>query len=507
MENYWGHDMKGKNCLKLILVTVMMMSFIFSFIPFSDAHILIIGDSNSDISDAYSETKTIANLLKSRGYQVYEVYQKTATTKNILKGMYGADAIVYAGHGGYQYENYNLNGGKASPPFALVGSDNFIWGIGNKMREGSNGKLFSAPIKNNIPVILLQSCFSTGWVDDKEVANPTSTIYNFARMFTGAGANYYATSWVGADIVKDFIAGTKNFYEANKINYEKITKSTVYKNTPIWRNEHGYSAFVGNWLGTFPKAKETTKYDNAAAEAWYNSDRSKNPFQPDLTVTSIINPKSGFKGHYITFTTAIKNLAHATSSSFYVNYYLKHGSTSKHIYIGQSFITSLGANSIKYYKKTLKIHSNIASGSYYITAYVDSLNTNAETNEKNNLKRSTNKTVITFPFRDLISSKLSASITGKNLYVSNTVKNKGNIKTNSFYVNYYLKKSGQSGLGTYVGHKYYVGLNAGSYKSKNTQIKLSKSYSKSYSIVAYIDPQKRIVESNRPNNIGITPLK
>lgn len=498
--------MNGKNGLKLILVTAIMMSSIFSFVPFSDAHILIIGDSNSDISDSYSETKAIANLLKAKGYQVYEVYQKNATTKNILKGMYGADAIIYAGHGGYQTENYNLNGGKASPPFALVGSNNFIWGIGDKMREGWNGKLFSAPIKNNIPVILLQSCFSTGWVDDKEVANPTSTIYNFARMFTGAGANYYATSWVGADIVKDFIGGSKNFYEANKINYERITKSTVYNNTLIWRNEHGYSAFVGNWLGTFPKAYETTKYDNAAAEAWYNSDRSKNPFQSDLTVTSVNNPKIGLKGHYITFTTAIKNLANAASSSFYVNYYLKQYSASKNIYIGQSFITSLGANSIKYYKKTLKIPSNIVSGNYYIAAYVDSGKTNAETNENNNFKRSSNKTIITYPFKDLISSKLSANITGKNLYITNTVKNRGNIKTSNFYVNYYLKKSGQSGIGTYVGRKYYVGLNASSYKTQKTQIKLSKSYSNNYSLVAYIDPQKSIVESNRANNIGISHL-
>ncbi len=499
--------MKGKNLFKSILVIALAFSFIFCFIPFSSAHILIIGDSNSDIPDAYSETKSIANLLKSKGYQVYEVYGSNATTKNILKGMYGADAIIYAGHGGYQSENYNMNGGKASPPFALVGSNNFIWGIGDKMREGWNGKLFSAPIKNNIPVILLQSCFSTGWVDDKEVANPTETIYNFARMFTGAGANYYATSWVGADIVKDFINGAKNFKEANKINYEMITKSTVYKNTSIWRNTDGYSAFIGNWFGTFPKANETTKYNNAAAEAWYNSDRSKNPFQPDLTVTNIINPKIAVKGHYITFTAVLKNLASAASSGFYVNYYLKHNSSSANIYIGQSFITTLGAGSIKYDKKTLKIPINITKAHYYISAYADYGKNNAESNENNNFKMSKNKTSITNPFRDLISSKLVASIDGKKLLISNTVLNRGNINTSSFYVNYYLKKKDQKGLGTFVGQKYFAGLNAGSSNSHNTQITLSKSYSSNYNIIAYIDPQKKIVESNRTNNIGISQLK
>lgn len=493
--------MKWKNCLKMFFVTALTLSFVFSFVPFSSAHILIIGDSNSDIPDAYTETKAISKLLKSKGYQVYEVYGSNATTKNILKGMYGADAIIYAGHGGYQMGNYNLNGGKASSPFALVGSNNFIWGIGDKMREGWNGKLFSAPIKNNIPVILLQSCFSTGWVDDKEVANPTETVYNFARMFTGAGANYYATSWVGAEIVKDFLNGAKNFSEANKINYEKITKSTVYNNTSIWRNTHGYSAFVGNWFGTFPKANETTKYDDAAAEAWYISDRSKNPFQPDLTMTNIISPKSGFKGHSIIFTGVIKNLANVASSGFFVNYYIKHNSTTKSIYIGKSFISTLSANSVKYDKKTVTLPTSISSNSYFITAYVDAGMNNAETNEKNNLKMSQTKTLITSPFRDLLSSKLIATMSGKKLTVTNTVTNRGNINTSSFYVNYYLKKAGQTGFGNYVGHKYFTGINAGKNTSQNTAITLNSIYKGNYTIVAYIDPQKKIVESNRSNNI------
>ena len=38
-------------------------------------------------------------------------------------GMYGADAIIYVGHGGYETGHYDLNGGKATPPFALVGYD------------------------------------------------------------------------------------------------------------------------------------------------------------------------------------------------------------------------------------------------------------------------------------------------------------------------------------------------------------------------------------------------
>jgi len=51
--------------------------------------------------------------------------------------------------------------------------------------------------KTEYPVIILQACFSTGWVDDNQVSNPIPTIYNFASMFTGSGANYYAQHIMG----------------------------------------------------------------------------------------------------------------------------------------------------------------------------------------------------------------------------------------------------------------------------------------------------------------------
>jgi len=251
-----------------------------------EAHILIIGDSNSDYNQSYLETTTLANQLKSNGYEVLELYRSNATSKNILKGMYDADAVIYAGHGGFQYGNYNGNGGNAEPPFALVGSDKFIWGIGDQMREEGNPNLFTAPFKQDIPVILLHSCFSTGWVENNEVGNPIETIYNFASMFTGAGANFYATAWNGAEIVYDFLSGAIDFTDANNQNYEKIIKSTEYNGTQIWRNDHGYAAFVGNWSSRFPKPAETTHYDDEAAESWYNSDRIKNNLTSKFTISS-----------------------------------------------------------------------------------------------------------------------------------------------------------------------------------------------------------------------------
>ncbi len=262
-----------------------LFSSIFAFLPVSEAHILIIGDSKGDYSQSYDETAKLATTLKSKGYDVLELYRSNATAKNILKGMYDADAVIYAGHGGYQEGNYNEIGGTAKAPFALVGSDDFVWGVGDQMREGWDPDLFTAPFKQNIPVILLHACFSTGWVEDKEVANPIETIYNFASMFNGAGANYYATAWNGAEIVYDFLNGATSFADANNKNYETITKNTIYNGTQVWRNDHGYAAFVGDWNGKFPTAAETTAYDDAAAENWYSSNRIKTDLISRFTVS------------------------------------------------------------------------------------------------------------------------------------------------------------------------------------------------------------------------------
>jgi hypothetical protein len=264
-----------ENLLKVALATIVCVLI---FLPAAEAHILVIGDSNN-----YDEVSKVGKALKDKGYNVLELYKENATTKKIIKGMYKADAVIYAGHGGYQYGDYDENSGTASPPFALVGSDNLIWGVGGQMREGWGGKLFTAPFKRGIPVILLHTCFSTGWVENKEVANPTETIYSFAKMF-GAGANYYATGWNGAEIVYDFLNGATNFADANSKNHEKITKSTTYNGSKIWRNDHGYTAFVGNWDGKFPTAAQTAPYDDAAAEKWYDSNVAGGTFSSGVNL-------------------------------------------------------------------------------------------------------------------------------------------------------------------------------------------------------------------------------
>ena len=280
--------------------TFILLSFLFilsGFCGVSEAHILVIGDTKGDLPSFYAEALQISTDLKSHGYPVVELYRENATSENILKGMYNADAVIYVGHGGYQTGHYDNNGGIATPPFALVGSDNFIWGINDQMREGWSSNLFKAPFKEDIPVFLLHACFSTGWVESYQVANPIETIYNFAHMFTGATANYYATAWNGAEIIYDFLNGAANFQAANNQNYEKIVTSTLYNNTQVWRNNNGYAAFVGDWNGTFPTVAQTTPYNATAATAWYNSDRQIHQLTCNFTVT----PTTRYSGQLLNF--------------------------------------------------------------------------------------------------------------------------------------------------------------------------------------------------------------
>ncbi|MCE5214314.1 MAG: hypothetical protein LLF83_06295 [Methanobacterium sp.] len=265
------------NKLPQKLLILLLIPVFFSILPISDAHILIIANGDNTTPESYQVVKETAEVLKSKGFEVLELYGENATTKQILKGMYNADAVIYAGHGVFIEGNYNGNGGIASPPFGIVGSDGIIWGVDHKMQEGNSGNSFKAPFKGNIPVILFGACFSSGWVEHNEVSNPTETIKSFSDMFTSSKANYYATAYSRkyqgreiVDVVALFLNGATTWKDVNNKNYGlTITQSENYQNQVIWHNNHGYNAFVGNWSGRFPKANQTTPYNDTAAEEWY----------------------------------------------------------------------------------------------------------------------------------------------------------------------------------------------------------------------------------------------
>lgn len=318
----------------LIFTMLIGLFFIFTFTTTSsEAHVLLIADGGDENPEWVNEANNTARALENKGYEVKELYGDKATSKNIMKGMYNADAVIYIGHGGYQTGHYNMNGGEATPPFALVGSDNFVWGVGSMIREGWDGPVITAPFKTGIPVILSHSCFSTGYVGSQEVANPEETIYNFSRMFTGAGANYYATGYYGSyngktvvDLVDEFLEGATTFQTANNQNNIKLTSYTTYNDTKIWRYNQGYAAFVGDWNVTFPLASQTTPYNDAAAEAWYQSIISGNTNLTSPIIKSI-HPISNATGVSPSSTVTITFNENIQSGDFFNGIYLKNLNT------------------------------------------------------------------------------------------------------------------------------------------------------------------------------------
>jgi subtilase family serine protease len=110
---------------------------------------------------------------------------------------------------------------------------------------------------------------------------------------------------------------------------------------------------------------------------------SKNPY-PDLVVKNVTVPSIGVKGKPITVVNSIKNQGNTGSKGFYVNYYLKNTSSSKPIYIGRRYITSLGAGKTNTKNTQLTIANTIANTTYYIMVYADYTNLIKESNETNN---------------------------------------------------------------------------------------------------------------------------
>jgi subtilase family serine protease len=103
-----------------------------------------------------------------------------------------------------------------------------------------------------------------------------------------------------------------------------------------------------------------------------------------LVVKNVTVPSIGVKGKTITVVNSIKTQGNTGSKGFYVNYYLKNTSSSKPIYIGRRYVTSLGAGKTLTQNTELTIPTAIANTSYYIMVYADYTNLIKESNETNN---------------------------------------------------------------------------------------------------------------------------
>jgi len=287
---------KNKNLTRNSLIIIIFIFIIFSTISSVNAHILIVGDSSNDLPEIRQETIRVYKKLVSDGYPVVFLLGENATAENIVKGMYGADAMIFLGHGsdlGY----YNNDSGISKAPYALPTIDDFgIWTSKNKLSEGLNlfgfgykGK-FIPPFKKGASVLFIHTCFTTGWVQETFVSNPDETIYNFNIPYVNSGANVYSSGYFQSYeggyfdgvLGKELANGGKKsltFREANKLVYsnDKVDTSQYkeYNNMTYYTNNNYSSLFIGNLdSNVLPSPSECSEYDFKAANSWYNSGKS-----------------------------------------------------------------------------------------------------------------------------------------------------------------------------------------------------------------------------------------
>ena len=93
-----GNSKQLKSILLALTVLFSILTFSLVTVQTAQAHIVIIGSPSPDLpSDYLTDPKAIAAKLKAKGYtgnKLVELYGKQATSKNILKAMYNADAVI-----------------------------------------------------------------------------------------------------------------------------------------------------------------------------------------------------------------------------------------------------------------------------------------------------------------------------------------------------------------------------------------------------------------------------
>ncbi|MDR0900339.1 MAG: hypothetical protein LBM26_01660 [Methanobrevibacter sp.] len=316
------NNIKSINPIKFFFVFIIL--FIISFsLSHSEAHILLVADSTNDLPNERNEAISIYNKLIADNYPVVLLVGNNATSESIIKGMYGADAIIYIGHGS-DLDYYDKDGGISKAPYAIPTSDNKnIWTARDFLSEGLNffgfeyNGDFIPPIKKGASVFFIHTCFATGWVEDSFVSNPDETIYKFNIPFVNAGANVYSSGYyqaygnnfaglLGQEL---YNGGSQSisFKEANNnlINSEgsfNISKS--YNDMEFYTNNNYTSLFIGNLnSNVLPEAKECSEFDSIAAKKWYDSSKSiEDPIYDDSIKLEYKNDKfDGFINIYNNF--------------------------------------------------------------------------------------------------------------------------------------------------------------------------------------------------------------
>ena len=350
-------------------------------------------------------------------------------------------------------------------------------------------------------------------------------------------ANNYSpiyTEIYNIDIIPPHVTSSDPSNYANNVPVSKVIKITFSEpiisgntyNTITLKNNSGTSVSITktisdniltitpnllsagiNYILTLPFGSITDQNGNSLS-AYSTSFTTTPPPAPDLIITYIYGQYSG--GSYSppmlnNIQTTMENQGTASASGFYVNYYL---STDPNIstsdtYIGQSYVSSLGAGSSTTITPSFNIPGGILGGNYYIGAIVDATSLVKESNENNNAKAGNIVSVIYIPKPDLTINSLTVDIFSDIpgwMYVDTQIDvNPDSYTIPDFYVHYYLYRTSNNALVKDLGNQiitYSYGLMPGLSTSG-----LASDY---YYIKAVADSTNLVAETNENNNEKIS---
>jgi len=251
---------------------------------------------------------------------------------------------------------------------------------------------------------------------------------------------------------------------------------------------------------------------------------------PDLVVTAVSAPASASVGKSISISSCIRNSGDASSSYFYVYFYLSEDRTigTGDMYLGKVFVPSLLAGSEKTLAYSAIIPTTAAPGTWYIGAVADGTRRIAEKNEENNtgsgtpvtVQRSSRPPSIVLPTPqpttpvfsgkpDLVITSVSAPVSGsagRSATLSSIVKNTGDAPASYSYVIFYLSRDTTLDAGDpYLGRGYVSSLMAGSTKTVSiTPLIPFGTAEGTYYICSVADGTGLVIEKDEGNNIGVS---
>ncbi len=221
------------------------------------------------------------------------------------------------------------------------------------------------------------------------VGNPFTVPVTIKNQGTGSISWY---GWQSADYISIYLSSDATITTSDK----KIGAAVLQPYVPF-SLAAGATKSV-NITATIPSdVTPGTYYIGAIADSTNffqesnetNNSRAGNQitvYGPDLVMTSVSGPSTGYIGSSITVTGTVKNQDKGSASWVWVYFYLSSDNsiTATDTYLGAVLVMSLGSGAQWNVSGTFTVPSTLAAGTYYIGAIADASNAIAESSETNN---------------------------------------------------------------------------------------------------------------------------